>query len=230
LSLPKPPLAQLEQTIGYQFQQQALLQQALTHRSAANLHNERLEFLGDSVLSIIISEALYEGFPAIDEGDLSRMRSTLVCGRSLAKLAQRFELGRHLELGQGELKSGGQRRESILADAVEAILGAMYIDSDLARCREVVLRWYDTELQQIKPGASHKDPKTRLQEQLQGLALDLPVYDVVSIQGQAHNQQFTVQCTVIGLAEPVLGQGTSRRKAEQHAASKALQLMQQQDN
>ena len=230
MSLPKPPLAQLEKTIGYQFQQQALLQQALTHRSATGLHNERLEFLGDSVLGLVISEALYEGFPTIDEGDLSRMRSTLVCGRSLAKLAQRFELGRYLELGQGELKSGGQRRESILADGVEAILGAMYQDSDLAQCRAVVLQWFANELQLIKPGASHKDPKTRVQEQMQGRALELPVYDVVSIQGQAHNQQFTVTCTVIGLAEPVLGQGTSRRKAEQHAASKALQLLQQQEN
>lgn len=229
MSLPKPPLAQLEKTIGYQFKQQALLQQALTHRSAAGLHNERLEFLGDSVLSLVISEALYEGFPNIDEGDLSRMRSTLVCGRSLAKLAQRFELGRYLELGQGELKSGGQRRESILADGVEAILGAMYQDSDLAQCRTAVLHWFANELQQIKPGVSHKDPKTRLQEQMQGRSLELPVYDVVNIQGQAHNQQFTVTCTVIGIAEPVLGQGTSRRKAEQHAASKALLLLQQQE-
>lgn len=229
MSLPKPPIAELEQALGYQFSDADLLQQALTHRSAAPQHNERLEFLGDSVLGIIISEALYERFPKIDEGDLSRMRATLVCGRSLAKLAQRFKLGAHLVLGPGELKSGGFRRESILADGVEAILGAMYLESDLATCRKVVLHWFEKDLATIKPGAGHKDPKTRLQEYLQGRQEPLPDYEVIATQGQAHNQQFTVSCKVTGLPQPVTGSGTSRRKAEQHAATQALAQLQQQD-
>lgn len=228
MSLPKPPIKQLEQSFGYTFRNRERLTQALTHRSAAAVHNERLEFLGDSVLGIIVSEALFERFPDIDEGDLSRMRATLVCGRSLAKLAQRFELGKHLVLGPGEMKSGGHRRESILADGVEALLGAMYLESDLVTCREVVLNWYAEQLAAIKPGASHKDPKTRLQEYLQGRQCALPVYEVTATQGQAHNQQFTVSCQVEGLTELVLGTGTSRRKAEQKAATDALaQLLQQ---
>ncbi|PHR64534.1 ribonuclease III [Pseudidiomarina marina] len=230
MSLPKPPLKQLEKSFGYTFKNRDALTQALTHRSAAAKHNERLEFLGDSVLGIIISEALFEQFPDIDEGDLSRMRATLVCGRSLAKLAQRFDLGKFLVLGPGEMKSGGHRRESILADAVEALLGAMYLESNLNTCREVVLNWYAKQLAAIKPGVSHKDPKTRLQEYLQGRQCALPVYEVVATQGQAHNQQFTVSCQVDGLKEPILGTGTSRRKAEQQAATEALEQLIQQDN
>lgn len=229
MSLPKPPIKQLEAAFGYTFKNREQLTQALTHRSAAANHNERLEFLGDSVLGIIISEALFERFPSIDEGDLSRMRATLVCGKSLAKLAQKFELGKFLVLGPGEMKSGGHRRESILADAVEALLGAMYMESDLVTCREVVLQWYAQQLNNIKPGASHKDPKTRLQEYLQGRQKALPVYDVVATQGQAHNQQFTVSCQVDGIAEPIRGSGTSRRKAEQQAATVALEQLLQQD-
>lgn len=231
MSLPKPPMKQLEKAFGYTFKNRDLLQQALTHRSAAAQHNERLEFLGDSVLGIIVSEALFERFPNIDEGDLSRMRATLVCGKSLAKLAQQFELGKFLVLGPGEMKSGGHRRESILADAVEALLGAMYLESDLVTCRQVVLTWYAKQLDSIKPGASHKDPKTRLQEYLQGRQCALPVYEVVATQGQAHNQQFTVSCQVEGIAEPIRGTGTSRRKAEQKAATDALaQLLEQDKN
>lgn len=226
VSLPKPQLRQLEQVFGYEFQNKERFQRALTHRSAAADHNERLEFLGDSVLGIIISEALFERFPKVDEGDLSRMRATLVCGRSLAKLAQRFEVGQYLNLGPGELKSGGFRRESILADAMEALLGAMYLESDLATCRAVVLGWYAEQLDTIQPGAGHKDPKTRLQEYLQGRQAQLPQYEVVATQGKAHNQKFTVACTVDGLSQPVRGTGTSRRKAEQKAAADALtQLM-----
>jgi len=228
VSLPKPPIHKLEQAFGYRFNNRDQLAQALTHRSAAAQHNERLEFLGDSVLGIIISEALFERFPKIDEGDLSRMRATLVCGRSLAKLAQQFELGKYLVLGPGEMKSGGHRRESILADAVEALLGAMYLESDLVTCRQVVLRWFAPHLAAIKPGVSHKDPKTRLQEFLQGRQCALPLYEVVATQGQAHNQQFTVSCQVDGLAEVVLGTGTSRRKAEQKAAAATLELLQHQ--
>lgn len=229
MSLPKPPLARLEKAFGYQFNDREQLLQALTHRSAAAKHNERLEFLGDSVLGVIISEALFAKFPTVDEGDLSRMRATLVCGRSLAKLAQRFELGKFLVLGPGEMKSGGNRRESILADAVESLLGAMYLEGGLEVCRPVVLGWFAEHLAKIKPGASHKDPKTRLQEYLQGRQLNLPNYEVIATEGQAHNQQFTVACMVDGLVEPVRGSGTSRRKAEQQAATEALELLLQQD-
>lgn len=229
MSLPKPPLERLEQAFGYTFKDRDQLLQALTHRSAAPKHNERLEFLGDSVLGLVISEALFAKFPNVDEGDLSRMRATLVCGRSLAKLAQRFELGKFLVLGPGEMKSGGHRRESILADAVESLLGAMYLESSLETCRVVVLGWFEDHLNKIKPGASHKDPKTRLQEYLQGRQLNLPNYEVVATQGQAHNQQFTVACIVDGLAHPIRGSGTSRRKAEQQAATEALALLLQQD-
>ncbi|RUO57877.1 ribonuclease III [Pseudidiomarina insulisalsae] len=228
MSLPKPPLRDLEKAFGYTFQDAERCEQALTHRSASAQHNERLEFLGDSVLGIIVSEALFEKFPKIDEGDLSRMRATLVCGRNLAKIAQRFELGKYLVLGPGEMKSGGHRRESILADAMEALLGAMYLESDLQTCRKVVLSWFAEQLKNIQPGAGHKDPKTRLQEFLQAKQKQLPVYDVVTIQGQAHNQRFTVSCTVELLAEPVLGSGTSRRKAEQQAAAQTLTLLQEQ--
>lgn len=230
MSLPKPSLQQLEKRFGYTFKNRDNLMRALTHRSAAGKHNERLEFLGDSVLSVIISEALFEKFPNSDEGDLSRMRATLVCGRNLAKLAQQFELGDYLVLGPGELKSGGHRRESILADAVEALLGAMYMESGLDLCRNVVLQWYAKQLAEIKPGISHKDPKTRLQEYLQARQRALPVYDVTATQGQAHNQRFTVSCQVEGLAQPICGTGTSRRKAEQHAASQALEQLLLQDN
>ncbi|PTB85009.1 ribonuclease III [Pseudidiomarina aestuarii] len=225
MSIPKPPVEQLERVFGYQFQNRERLQRALTHRSASATHNERLEFLGDAVLSIIISEALFERFPRIDEGDLSRMRATLVCGRSLAKVAQRFELGKFLVLGPGEMKSGGNRRESILADGIEALLGAMYLESDLPTCRPVVLGWFADKLATIQPGATHKDPKTRLQEYLQGRQQPLPDYQVVSTQGQAHNQQFTVSCTVAGIDKPVMGTGTSRRKAEQAAAQQVLEKL-----
>lgn len=225
MSIPKPPVEQLETVFGYQFQNRERLQRALTHRSASATHNERLEFLGDAVLSIIVSEALFQRFPRIDEGDLSRMRATLVCGRSLAKVAQRFELGKYIVLGPGEMKSGGNRRESILADGIEALLGAMYLESDLPTCRPVVLGWFTDELATIEPGLANKDPKTRLQEHLQGRQQPLPDYTVVATQGQAHNQKFTVSCTVSALDEAILGTGTSRRKAEQAAAQQVLEKL-----
>lgn len=161
-------LKRLCRTLGYEFTKVELLTQALTHRSAANKHNERLEFLGDSILSIVISDALYHQFPKATEGDLSRMRATLVRGDTLAIIAQEFKLGEYLLLGPGELKSGGHRRESILADAVEAIIGAIYLDSDLECCRKLLLQWYETRLKEIQPGINQKDAKTLLQEHLQG--------------------------------------------------------------
>ena len=168
-------LERLQRKINYQFKDKALLKQALTHRSAAKFHNERLEFLGDAILNLTIAEALYHQFPKSDEGDLSRMRATLVREPTLAGIAREFELGDYMLLGPGELKSGGFRRESILADCIEAIIGAISLDSHLAEASQVVRKWYQTLLQEIKPGDNQKDPKTRLQEYLQGHRLPLPV-------------------------------------------------------
>ncbi|BDM63628.1 ribonuclease 3 [Shewanella sp. NFH-SH190041] len=218
-------LKRLCRTLGYEFTKVELLTQALTHRSAANKHNERLEFLGDSILSIVISDALYHQFPKATEGDLSRMRATLVRGDTLAIIAQEFKLGEYLLLGPGELKSGGHRRESILADAVEAIIGAIYLDSDLECCRKLLLQWYETRLKEIQPGINQKDAKTLLQEHLQGFKKPLPEYQVVKVEGEAHDQTFTVECRVKDLSQSVVGVGSSRRKAEQMAAAQVLELL-----
>ncbi|MBT1444505.1 ribonuclease III [Shewanella sp. JM162201] len=220
-------LPRLCRTLGYEFQDIRLLEQALTHRSASNQHNERLEFLGDSILSIVISDALFHQFPKATEGDLSRMRATLVRGDTLAIIARDFKLGDYLNLGPGELKSGGFRRESILADAVEAIIGAIYLDADLETCRALLLNWYQTRLAEIMPGVGQKDAKTLLQEYLQGIKKPLPDYQVTLVEGEAHDQTFTVQCLVTDLADPVVGVGSSRRKAEQMAAAQVLELLKQ---
>jgi len=219
------PINRLEKKLAYEFNDAQLLDLALTHRSAAGLHNERLEFLGDSILSFVIADDLYHRFPKINEGDMSRMRATLVRGNTLAELGREFGLGDYLKLGPGELKSGGFRRDSILADAVEAIIGAIYLDSDIEMVRKIVLGWYKTRLDAIEPGVSQKDPKTRLQEFLQGRRKPLPVYSVTNIKGEAHNQEFTVSCEVAGIGTPVIGKGTSRRKAEQAAAELALEQL-----
>lgn len=219
-------LERLQNVLGYQYKDDGLLQQALTHRSAYFKHNERLEFLGDSVLGFVISDALFGKFPDVPEGDLSRMRATLVKGLTLAEIAREFELSECLILGPGELKSGGFRRESILADTVEALIGAMYLDSDMETTRERVLAWYATRLDAIKPGIGQKDAKTQLQEWLQGRKQSLPLYQVVEVKGEAHNQEFTIHCVIEGLEQPVTGKGTSRRKAEQEAAQKALEQLQ----
>ncbi|WP_153914074.1 ribonuclease III [Shewanella sp. TC10] len=218
-------LPRLCRTLGYEFTNVDLLTQALTHRSAASKHNERLEFLGDSILSIIISDALYHQFPKVTEGDLSRMRSTLVKGETLTVIAKEFKLGDYLYLGPGELKSGGFRRESILADAVEAIIGAIYLDADIETCRTLLLTWYKQRLAEIKPGINQKDPKTILQEYLQGYKKPLPEYQVVDVKGDAHNQTFTVECRITEIDKVVTGVSTSRRKAEQLAAAQVLELI-----
>ncbi|NRA52820.1 MAG: ribonuclease III [Gammaproteobacteria bacterium] len=215
----------LERKIGYSFSNREYLVQALTHRSMGGAHYERLEFLGDSLLGMFIAEALFDQFPKSSEGDLSRMRATLVRGQTLAEIAREFELGDHLRLGPGELKSGGFRRDSILADAVEAIIAAVYIDRDMEACKTLVLRWYQGRLQQIEPGNNQKDPKTQLQEWLQGRRLPLPVYEVLEVTGQAHNQKFTMSCQVEGVEQQLVGSGTSRRKAEQDAAQKTLEII-----
>ena len=181
--------------------------------------------MGDSILSFVIADALYHRFPKVNEGDMSRMRATLVRGHTLAELGREFQLGDYLKLGPGELKSGGFRRDSILADAVEAIIGAIYLDSDIEAVRGIILSWYAARLDAIKPGVSQKDPKTRLQEHLQGRKKPLPVYTVTQIKGEAHNQEFTVSCDVVDLKEAIIGIGTSRRKAEQAAAESALEKL-----
>ncbi|MFT6928235.1 MAG: ribonuclease-3 [Psychromonas sp.] len=214
-------LKRLEKRIGYKFSDFSLFQQALTHRSALGNHNERLEFLGDSILSYAISTDLYARFPKVDEGDLSRMRATLVCGKMLAEIGREFQLGDCLILGPGELKSGGFRRDSIIADGVEAIIGAAFLDSDIDNAKRLILKWFDSRLNTIEPGISQKDPKTRLQEHLQSRKQPLPIYEVLEIKGEAHNQRFTMSCSINGL-KSVQGQGTSRRKAEQIAANKML--------
>ncbi|QIM65111.1 ribonuclease III [Frederiksenia canicola] len=218
-------LERLQKKLGYQFANLDYLKQALTHRSAAAFNNERLEFLGDSILNFAIGKALYEKFPKSDEGELSRMRAALVKEQTLAIIARQFELGEYLKLGAGELKSGGHRRESILSDCVEALIAAIYLDSGIDNALERVYHWYQELLAQIKPGEAQKDPKTRLQEFLQGRRLKLPEYEVIEIKGEAHNQSFKVSCKVENLAEVVIGQGTSRRKAEQHAAEQVIEKL-----
>mgnify|MGYP001084709799 CR=1 FL=1 len=215
-------LDRLQRHINYQFKDVALLKQALTHRSAATKHNERLEFLGDAILNYTIADALYHQFPHCNEGELSRMRATLVREPTLAILARQFELGEYLLLGQGELKSGGFRRESILADCVEAIIGAISLDSNLTTATQTTLHWYEDLLNKIKPGENQKDPKTRLQEYLQGHRLPLPTYEVKEIKGEAHCQIFKVECNVPNLDRNFIGVGSSRRKAEQGAAEQIL--------
>ncbi|WP_314869888.1 ribonuclease III [Aggregatibacter kilianii] len=216
-------LDRLQRKIDYQFQDTGLLKQALTHRSAGHKHNERLEFLGDAILNLTIAEALFHQFPKCNEGELSRMRATLVREPTLAILARDFQLGDYLSLGQGELKSGGFRRESILADCVEALIGAISLDSSLANATEIVTRWYQPLLKDIQPGDNQKDAKTRLQEYLQGNRLPVPTYNIVNIQGEAHNQLFTVECSIQNNGRTFIGKGSSRRKAEQAAAEQILQ-------
>jgi ribonuclease-3 len=218
-------LVALSKRIGYTFNDKSLLLQALTHRSAKGLHNERLEFLGDSILGFVIAEVLFDKFPKHDEGDLTRMRSSLVKGVTLAKLGRDFKLGEHLILGAGELKSGGHQRDSILEDAVEAIIGAVYLDSDQETCKSLILNWFNQHLVTIRPGNEQKDPKTRLQEFLQGRKIALPEYEVIEISGQSHNQQFTVKCITSVIDTEVISKGTSRRKAEQSAAQQVLDLI-----
>ncbi|WP_367672124.1 ribonuclease III [Buchnera aphidicola] len=212
----------LQKIIGYFFIKKGILQKALTHRSASNKHNERLEFLGDSILSFVIANALYKSFPDINEGDMSRMRATLVKGNTLAKIAYEFQLGEHLKLGQGELKSGGFKRESILANTVEALIGGIFLDSDILTVEKLILKWYQKRLQKISPGNTQKDSKTLLQEYLQAKHSPLPEYHIIQIYGETHNQLFTIQCEVYALEIKFIGIGTSRRKAEQNSAYQVL--------
>ena len=210
--------------LGYTFTDDALLRTALTHRSAAGTNNERLEFLGDSILNFVIAEALFEHYPKAREGELSRLRASLVKGDTLADAARAIELGDYLNLGSGELKSGGFRRDSILADALEALLAAVYLDSDFATCRALIRRLFGPQLAALPAADQLKDPKTRLQEALQARQQALPVYDVLAVSGEPHDQKFTVRCTIDnGLV--TVAEGASRRKAEQEAARQALRQL-----
>lgn len=203
-----------------------MLQQALTHRSHSGVHNERLEFLGDSILNCVVASMLFDRFAKIDEGDLSRLRANLVKQQSLYEIAQRLELSQFLRLGEGELKSGGFRRPSILADTVEALFGAIFLDGGFEAARLVINNLYKPVLETVDPKTLGKDAKTLLQEYLQSRKIALPVYTVVATHGAAHNQEFEVECAVPKLNIQVLGSGGSRRAAEQAAAKKALEAAQ----
>jgi ribonuclease-3 len=210
--------------IGYRFNDPELLRRALTHRSFGAAHNERLEFLGDSVVNCAVALELYQKFPRLAEGELSRLRASLVNQQSLAGIAHRLDLGGQLRLGEGELKSGGARRPSILADAVEAVIGAVFLDGGFTDAHAVVTAIFATELGTIDPATAGKDPKTLLQEYLQARRIALPQYMVVATRGEAHEQQFQVECLIPELGVRSQGEGSSRRSAEQEAARHAYEL------
>ncbi|AKE52569.1 ribonuclease III [Kangiella geojedonensis] len=212
--------------LGYQFSNRQLIEKALTHRSASNHHNERLEFLGDAVLGMVIAKALFAKFPKVDEGQLSRMRSNLVKGKTLAVIAKEIELGDFIYLGEGELKSGGFRRASILADAFEAVIGAVYLDSGFDEANQLILKLYHKRLTELDPSEVTKDPKTRLQELLQSRRFSLPEYELLSVTGEAHEQTFEVVCVISEKSIKTVGTGSSRRNAEQLAAEKAFYELQ----
>ena len=220
------PLSDLAKTLGYRFADLNLLQQALTHRSAGSRNNDRLEFLGDAVLGSVIAAELYKHYPQASEGELSRLRSSLVRRESLAELAQQHLIGRYIKLGPGERKSGGHHRDSILADALEALFGAIYLDGGFAPCQQCILSLFAEKLGKVPDLDKLKDPKTRLQEHLQSRQLALPEYAVMDISGDAHAQLFRVSCTVSTTGNPVTeGKARSRRHAEQEAAEKMLELL-----
>lgn len=213
---------ELAQKLGYTFTDATFFNNALTHRSVSKTNNERLEFLGDALLSYIIAQELYHKFPEATEGDLSRLRSNLVKGETLSKIARKFHLGEYLNLGVGELRSGGFNRSSILADALEAIIGAIYLDSNIDSCRECVLSWYQSHFEDPNLFYRLKDPKTRLQEYCQARQLPLPEYKIKKVEGEQHAQVFTVICTVVGVPRESVCSDTTRRKAEQKAADELI--------
>lgn len=220
---------QLMQDIDYVFNDGSWLELALTHRSIGALNNERLEFLGDSILNFVIAAELYSRFSNATEGQLTRMRAHFICEDMLTKIARSFHMGKYIILGAGEQRSGGHQRASILADSLEAIIGAIYLDAnanfDIVQC--VVLKWYEGKFEEFndKKLQNYKDPKTVLQELLQAKKLKLPEYDIIKVEGERHDQTFFIQCKVVLLDAPVSGVGSSRRKAEQMAASQALELL-----
>lgn len=217
--------SRVERTLGHVFADRGLLEQALTHRSHGTPHNERLEFIGDSVLNCIIALELYRRFPSLNEGEMSRLRANLVRQETLHQIADSLVLGDTLRLGEGELKSGGRKRPSMLADALEAIIGAVHLDAGFTSAHGVVQRLYESRLQSIVPGQQIKDPKTRLQEALQGRRLPLPRYELIDTAGESHAQNFRVSCEIPSLRLRAEGVGTSRRAAEQKAAEAVLESL-----
>ncbi len=215
--------------LDYRFGDPALLQQALTHRSASSENNERLEFLGDAILGQVIADYLYRHFPDADEGQLTRTRAVLVNKDTLASVARTIDLGEKIILGEGELKSGGWRRDSILSNTLEALIGAIYLDGGLDACAKQLSIWYAPTLSKIDPAQAHKDAKTQLQEYLQGRGFPLPSYVSVAVTGPAHDQSFTIECRADSISNPVTAEGKSRRIAEQRAAALMLKCIEKAD-
>ncbi len=218
-------LEQLQKSLTYRFKQIELLEQALTHRSAKGAHNERLEFLGDSVLGFVVASKLFDKFPNASEGQLTRLRAQLVKEKTLADIAKELQLGELLRLGGGELKSGGYRRASILSDAFEAILGAIYLDGGIESVEKTINHLYQIRMQSLSLEKAEKDPKTRLQEWLQSRKQELPSYEVLREEGQDHNKTYWVSCAVETYHLKTEGNGSSRRKAEQSAAAKMMEQL-----
>jgi len=219
------PAAWVRERLGYEPQDLALFRAALTHRSAPGANNERLEFLGDAVVNLSIAQRLYEAFPLATEGELSRLRARLVSREPLAEIAVSLGLGETLQLGSGELRSGGFRRQSILADALEALCGAIFLDGGLGAVEPIIARLFTARIAALPSPEALKDPKTRLQEYLQSRSLTLPRYQILGIEGEDHAQTFRVSCEVPGLALRVEGGGSSRRRAEQQAAQAMLEAI-----
>jgi ribonuclease-3 len=215
-------LKRLQRMLGYQFQDEGLLVQALTHRSVGSMNNERMEFLGDAILGFEVAENLFQRHPNASEGELSRARAQLVKRETLASVARDLQLGEYLILGVGELRSGGQTRDSILSDAVEALIAAVYLDANIDSARALVRRVLKDRIANCSPQEQLKDAKTRLQELLQAQGKALPVYEVVSVEGNAHAQRFMVKCVVDSLGITQFGEGSGRRRAEQQAARNVL--------
>lgn len=218
-------MRELTQKLTYEFNDVTLLVRALSHRSMGNNNNERFEFLGDSIVNFVIAAQLFKQFPGAQEGQMSRLRASLVKRDTLADLARILDLSDYLLLGPGEMKTGGARRDSILADAMEAIVGAIYLDSDINTCSRCILTWYDSLLLNLSLENSHKDSKTELQEILQAKHKSLPKYELIEVKGEEHNQRFRVKCSCDLVKEVVEGQGSSRRKAEQDSAQKMLGVL-----
>ncbi len=218
---------QLQQRLDYHFADDRLLVLALSHRSFSAANNERLEFLGDSILGAVVTDYLYQYFPNVREGDLSRMRSAIVCGKSLAVVAKKFDLGPELLLGSGEMKSGGNRRDSILGDTVEALIGAVYLDKNFLAAKKCVLFWFQDLLATTLDLAPAKDPKTALQEWLQRRGKPLPIYKLMHTGGEAHQRLFTVGCSIDSIDQVFSATASSRRQAEQLAAQQLLQQLEQ---
>ena len=219
---PDWPLAWLRERLEYTPRDAALFRAALTHRSAPGPNNERLEFLGDAVLNLVVARRLFEAFPEATEGDLSRLRARVVSAEPLAEVAASLGVGEALQLGSGELRSGGFRRQSILADALEALCAALFLDGGLAAAEAVITRLFGPRIALLPAAQALKDPKTKLQEYLQSRGLALPVYAVDEIEGEPHAQIFEVSCRVSALGQSAQGRGTSRRRAEQEAAERIL--------